>query len=218
MAADGLSLVRDRIEAAAARSGRAPESVRLVAVSKGRTVDEIMAAYRAGQRDFGENRAQELAAKVPELPGDIRWHFVGPVQRRKVKVIRPLTHLLHSLDRVALAVSWSGGDSPPPATLLEVNIAVEPQKHGVVPAEVDGTLATMAQFGIEPCGLMVIPPAPDAAADSRLWFAQLREMRDALLPRYPALIELSMGMSDDFEVAIEEGASIIRVGRAIFGT
>lgn len=218
MAADGLSRVHDRIDAAAARSGRAPESVRLVAVSKGRTIDEILAAYQAGQRDFGENRAQEMAAKVPELPRDIRWHFVGPVQRRKVKVIRPLTHLLHSLDRVALAASWSAGGSPPPATLLEVNIGAEPQKHGVLPAEVDDTLATMAEFGIEPCGLMVIPPAPDDAADSRTWFVQLRELRDALLPAHPGLIELSMGMTDDFEVAIEEGASIIRVGRAIFGT
>jgi pyridoxal phosphate enzyme (YggS family) len=191
--------------------------VRLVAVSKGRTVDEILAAYLGGQRDFGENRAQEMAAKVPELPGDIRWHFVGPVQRRKVKVIRPLTHLLHSLDRVALAVAWSAGESPPPATLLEVNIGAEPQKHGVLPAEVDDTLSTMAEFGIEPSGLMVIPPAPDVAADSRAWFAQLRELRDGLLAGYPSLIELSMGMTDDFEVAIEEGASIIRVGRAIFG-
>ena len=217
MAADGLSRVRERIGAAAHRSGRAPESIRLVAVSKGRTIDEILAAYQAGQRDFGENRAQEMAAKVPELPGDIRWHFVGPVQRRKVKVIRPLTHLLHSLDRVALASAWAAGGSPPPAALLEVNIGAEPQKHGVLPAEVDDTLATMAEFSIEPCGLMVIPPAPDAAADSRTWFAQLRELRDALLPGYPGLIELSMGMTDDFEVAIEEGASIIRVGRAIFG-
>jgi len=216
MAADGLASVRARVDATAVASGRPPESVQLVAVSKGRTVDEIMAAYQAGQRDFGENRAQEMATKVPELPGDIRWHFVGPVQRRKVKVIRPLTHLLHSLDRVALAAAWSGGDTPPPATLLEVNIAAEPQKHGVLPDDVDATLATVAGLGVVPCGLMIIPPAPDAAADSRKWFAQLRELRDALAPTYPSLVELSMGMTDDFEVAIAEGASMIRVGRAIF--
>jgi pyridoxal phosphate enzyme (YggS family) len=216
MAADGLTSVRARIAAAADRSGRDRESVRLVAVSKGRTVDEILDAYRAGQRDFGENRAQELAAKVPELPGDIRWHFVGPVQRRKVKTIRPLTHLLHSLDRIALASAWAAGESPPPATLLEVNIGAEPQKHGVLPADVDETLATVAELGIVPCGLMAIPPAPEAAADSRPWFARLRELRNVLLPTYPGLGELSMGMTDDFEVAIEEGASMIRVGRAIF--
>ena len=216
MAAAGLARVRARVAAAAVGSGRAPESVRLVAVSKGRTVDEMLDVYQAGQRDFGENRAQEMAAKVPELPGDIRWHFVGPVQRRKVKVIRPLTHLLHSLDRVALAAAWSGGDAPPPATLLEVNLAAEPQKHGVLPADVDATLATVAELGVVPCGLMVIPPAPEAAPDSRKWFVQLRELRDALAPTYPSLVELSMGMTDDFEVAIEEGASMIRVGRAIF--
>jgi pyridoxal phosphate enzyme (YggS family) len=216
MAADGLAQVRARIAAAAARSGRDPDSVRLVAVSKGRTVDEVLAAYRAGQRDFGENRAQEMAAKVPELPEDIRWHFVGPVQRRKVKIIRPLTHLLHSFDRVALAAVWAAGDTPPPATLLEVNIGAEPQKHGVLPVEVDATLTTVADLGITPRGLMIIPPAPDVAADSRDWFRQLRVMRDELAPAHPGLVELSMGMTDDFEVAIEEGATMIRVGRAIF--
>lgn len=216
MVADGLTLVRARIAAATARAGRDPDSVRLIAVSKGKTADEIMAAYQAGQRDFGENRAQEMAAKVPELPGDIRWHFVGPVQRRKVKVIRPLTTLLHSLDRLALAAAWSAGEPSPPATLLEVNIGAEPQKHGVRPADVDETLTAMAALGIVPSGLMVIPPAPNIAADSRPWFAQLRELRDSLLPAHPGLVGLSMGMTDDFEVAIEEGASMIRVGRAIF--
>jgi pyridoxal phosphate enzyme (YggS family) len=217
LVADRLSVVLDRVAAAASRAGRNPSEVTLVAVSKGMPAEAIRAAYRAGHRDFGENRAGELAAKAPELPGDIVWHFIGTLQTRQVRLARPHTSLLHSLDRIRLVRAWAGGGEKTPAALIQVNVAGEEQKHGVAPSGVQDLLNAATAAGIECRGLMTIPPNPDDSEASRPWFASLREIQSRLQPEFPALRELSMGMTDDFEVAIEEGATMIRVGRAIFG-
>jgi hypothetical protein len=211
-----LVRVRGLIAAAAGRVGRDPEDVTLVAVSKGNSVTAIMEAYETGQRDFGENRAAELEEKAAELPGDIRWHFIGSLQRRQVKTARPHTYMLHSLDRASLIHTWAAESDPPPA-LLQVNIAAEPQKHGAAPAEVRSLLVEAAAAGIDCVGLMTMPPLVADPEDNRKWFRDLVTLRDGLLADFPGLIHLSMGMTDDYEVAIEEGATMIRVGRAIFG-
>lgn len=216
MVARGLTDVLARMADAAGRSGRRPEDVTLVAVSKGRTAAEVRALYDAGLRDFGENRAHELVAKAAELPRDVRWHFVGTLQRRKVREVRPLVLMLHSLDRRALITAWVAGDSAPPAALVQVNVAGEEQKHGLAPEAVAGALGVAAAAGLDPVGLMVMPPAPESPEDSRVWFRRLAALRRDLKRDYPSIEHLSMGMTDDFEVAIEEGATIIRVGRAIF--
>ncbi len=217
MVAEQLAAVRRRVAEAAARAGRAPDEVTLVAVSKGHGVEAVRAAYEAGQRHFGENRAAELAAKAPLLPGDIRWHYVGTLQRRKVPLARAHTALLHSLDRPSLAAAWSRGDGPTPPALIQVNVAGESQKHGVAPGEVPALLEAATAAGITCRGLMLIPPLPERPEQSRPWFRELVALRGRLLPTHPLLTELSMGMTDDFEVAVAEGATLIRVGRAIFG-
>jgi len=216
MVAGKLKRVRSRVAAAAGRVGRDPAEITLVAVSKGYSVNEILAAYDEGQRDFGENRAAELATKAPALPDDIKWHFIGSLQTRQAKVARPHTTLLHSLDRARLVNAWASGEVAP-SVLVQVNVAAEGQKHGVGLDAVTSLLAMVAEVGLTCEGLMTITPVPESPEDSRQWFGLLRELRDGLRGPYPGLVELSMGMTDDFEVAIEEGATIIRVGRAIFG-
>lgn len=206
--------VVQRIGDACDRTGRSPSEVTLVAVSKTKTPEEILAVYEQGHRDFGENRAREMADKAALLPSDIRWHFVGPLQSNKARVVRPITRLLHSMDRVSLAKAWAKGQGMPPPVLVEVNVGEEPQKAGVLPGDVDELVEQVGAFGIEVRGLMAIPPIDE---DPRPHFVTLRDLRDRIRTTAPGVVELSMGMTDDFEVAIEEGASIIRVGRAIFG-
>jgi len=208
--------VMARVAEAASAAGRNPASVRVVAVSKGRSLEEIMQLYGQGVRDFGENRAQELAQKAPLAPDDIRWHFIGPLQSNKVRIVRPVASVLHSLDRVELATAWMKGQGNPPPVLLEVNVAMEPQKHGVAPGEVMATLERMSGLDVPVRGLMTIPPVVDRPDEARPFFALLGELRDLAATRWPLVSELSMGMSDDFEVAIAEGATLIRIGRAIF--
>jgi pyridoxal phosphate enzyme (YggS family) len=216
MVAERLEVVLARMHAAAVRVGRDPATVTLVAVSKGHSVETILAAYAAGQRHFGENRAAELAEKAPQLPGDIRWHFIGSLQTRQAKLARPYVFLLHSLDRPRLVNSWGSGEMTPPA-LVQVNVAGEVQKHGVDPAATATLLKQGRDLGVPCTGLMTIAPMADQAEDNRRWFAMLRELQGTLAHDYPELTQLSMGMTDDYEVAIEEGATLIRVGRAIFG-
>ncbi len=216
MVAEQLEEIKRRMAAAAIRAERDPQEIVLVAVSKGHTVDSIREAYDTGHRDFGENRAQELAEKAPLLPNDIRWHFIGSLQTRQAKLARPYTYLLHSLDRVRLVNAWSS-DGPCPPALLQVNVAAEEQKHGAGIGGVRDLLASARQAGIDCRGLMMIPPLANTAEDSRQWFAQLRNLRDELGASNEGLTDLSMGMTDDFEVAIQEGSTTIRVGRAIFG-
>jgi len=206
-----------RMTAAAERVGRDPSSVTLVAVSKAKPVSEIEAVYELGHRDFGENRAQEMAEKAARLPEDIRWHFVGGLQTNKARLIRPITHLLHSMDRASLAGAWAKGSGLPPPVLLQINTGHERQKSGVEPEEAGSTLAEVLSLGLEVRGLMAIPPLTEDPEAQRSQFAMLREIRSELAGEHPEITELSMGMTDDFEIAIEEGSSIIRVGRAIFG-
>lgn len=211
-----LLAVEQRVGEACALAGRDRADVTLVAVSKGRSVDAIRRLYESGHRDFGENRAQELRDKVNELPGDIRWHFVGPLQSNKVRIVRPAASVLHSMDRDSLAHSWLKGSGHPPPVYLQVNIGEEDQKSGVEPDRAVEFCERLVSIGISVVGLMAIPPLADDAEDSRRHFARLRGIRDAIVVDHPAVTGLSMGMTDDFEVAISEGATAIRVGRAIF--
>jgi pyridoxal phosphate enzyme (YggS family) len=209
--------VRERMAAAADRAGRDPSSIRLVAVSKAKSVTDIEKVYSLGHRDFGENRAQEMVEKAARLPDDIRWHFIGGLQTNKARLVRPITHVLHSMDRETLAVAWAKGSGLPPPVLIQVNTGEETQKFGASPAETDEVLDRVLALGIEVRGLMAIPPYSADPEEQRPHFSLLREMRDRLAIAHPTLTELSMGMTDDFEVAIEEGSTVIRVGRAIFG-
>jgi pyridoxal phosphate enzyme (YggS family) len=222
--AAALAAVRARITAAERAARRAPGSVRLLAVSKKMTVADVQAALAAGQLDFGENYAQELrdkraalAAHAPEPP---RWHFIGPLQSNKVKYVAGQVALAHSIDSAAL-VDEIERRGAPQACLVQVNVAGEGQKRGVVPADLPALLDRFAAARAARCeGLMIIPPFSDDAEASRSQFAALRALaeRESVHPRpNVTLRELSMGMSHDLEVAIAEGATIVRVGTAIFG-
>jgi hypothetical protein len=209
--------VSERMSLAVERSGRAPGDVILVAVSKTKSVEDILTVYEKGHRDFGENRAQEMAEKAAQLPDDIRWHYVGALQSNKARLIRPSTHLLHSMDRMSLASVWAKGQGTAPPVLVQVNTGEEPQKSGVIPGETESLVDRVLAMGIEVRGLMAIPPLSEDPEETRPHFRWLAVLRDRIRERSPGVTDLSMGMTDDFEVAIEEGASFIRVGRAIFG-
>lgn len=216
MAVDGLTAARRRIAEAAARSGRDAAEVSLLVVSKGRTDDEILDLYEAGHRLFAENRAETLVDRLEgSLPHDIVWHFVGSVQRRKVKQVAPRIELLHSMDREHLEAAWAAQPDRPPV-LLQVNLAEEPQKHGYRRDDVLDAATRLADLGVAVRGLMILPPAPQVPEDSRGWFTELAKLGAELRAAYPEAVELSMGMSDDFEVAVECGATIVRLGRTIF--
>lgn len=187
-----------------------------MAVSKGRSPAAIADLHASGQRDFGENRAQELRDKIPETPGDIRWHFVGPLQTNKVRIVRPAVATLHSMDRESLALAWLKGPGSPPPVYLQVNIGGEDQKSGVEPPDAPRFCDRLVHLGLTVIGLMAIPPLASDLERVRPFFAALRELRDRIVVDHPTVTGLSMGMTDDFEVAVEEGATVIRVGRAIF--
>jgi hypothetical protein len=220
--------VRGRIEAAARRAGRDPSGVRLMAVSKGFGVEAIARAHAAGLRCFGENRVQEAAAKIPQvqqlLGETLEWHFIGPLQRNKARRAAGLFDAIHSVDRPALAAELDGaarGRARRLPVLAQVNIDAEPQKSGVLPSDLPRLIEAIdACDALELIGLMAIPRACADPEKVRPSFARLRALRDELSARRPAsrpLRELSMGMSADFEVAIEEGATWVRIGTAIFG-
>ena len=221
-----LAAVLSRITRAAARAGRAPDSVRLVAVSKTWPADSVRAAAAAGQVDFGENRVQEALQKIEATPGlPLRWHLVGHLQSNKARKAAQFFHLIHSIDRPELLealdkAALEAGTSP--GVLLQVDLAGEPTKHGA-PLDAMQPLVEAARRcrAVRPQGLMLLPPYFEDPEEARPYFRRLRQLRDGLagLGVAPAaLAELSMGMSHDFEVAIEEGATIVRVGTAIFGT
>lgn len=211
----GLEQVEQRIGAACARAGRPRDSVQLVAVSKGQPVETLREAYRAGQRVFGESRAQELALKHGAVGPDVEWHFIGPLQRNKIRQVRPAVKMLHSLDRIELAAAWMKGPGQAPRALLQVKLGGEATKHGFDVGAVSGAVEACEALGVPLVGLMAIPPLSSDQNEARVWFEQLRDIRDSL--NHGSVRELSMGMSQDFEVAIEAGATIIRVGSAIFG-
>ncbi len=215
-----LMAVRERIARAADRAKRDPASIRLVLASKTQPPEAIRAAYTAGARDFGENYVQEAAAKQETLVdlSDLRWHLIGHLQTNKARDAAGRFVLIHSLDSARLASAIARArPAPPVPVLIEVNAAAEASKSGVDPAEVE-RLIEDARSSVEILGLMSIPPPQNDPERSRTHFAALRAMRDRLAAATGlALSELSMGMTDDFDVAIEEGATIVRVGRAIFG-
>ena len=225
MISDRLAEVRERIAAAARSAGRDPSSVRLIAVSKTFPLDLIREAYAAGQRDFGENRVQEALDKIDASP-DLRiaWHLLGHLQANKAKRAAGTFHTIHSIDSGELLrkVDAAAADAgAAPELLIQVDLAGEETKHGVPPAEVPPLLDAGSQLrAARVVGMMILPPFPDNPEDSRPWFRQLRDLREEWLAAgVPAamLRELSMGMSGDFEVAVQEGATMVRVGTAIFG-
>ena len=220
-----LAEVRGRIDAAARLAGRDPSSVRLVAVSKTFPIDAVREAYVAGQRDFGENRVQEALQKLADSPDlSISWHLLGHLQTNKARKAAAFAmiqsvdsaELIDKLDRAAQDTGHT------PELLIQVDLALEATKFGVPVADVARLFnAAAACRAARVVGLMTLPPVPDTPEDARPWFRRLRELRDEWLAAgVPSsmLRELSMGMSGDFEVAIEEGATIVRVGTAIFGT
>ena len=215
-----LDAVRVRIARAAGRSRRDPASILLLAVTKIFPAAVILEAYDLGLRDFGENYVQEAMAKGAELADltEIRWHLIGHLQTNKAKTAAGAFALIHSVDSVRLAEALARAQpSPRIHALVEVNLSGEASKTGVAP---DGVAAILeaARGKIEIDGLMTIPPPAGSAEAARPYFARLREMRDSLATQSGyALSELSMGMTDDFEVAVEEGATIVRIGRAVFG-
>ncbi|MCZ7532959.1 MAG: YggS family pyridoxal phosphate-dependent enzyme [Acidimicrobiia bacterium] len=210
-----LTEVLNRIDAAAAASGRTGDAITLVAVSKGRPDSAVLEVYRQGHRTFGENRQQGLASRIKAgLPDDISWHFIGPLQGRKARFVSEHVALLHSFDRLDLIRRWDHSDTP---VLLQFNMANEPQKGGFAPTEAERALNEVMAAGITVRGVMAIPPAVDDPNDARRWFAGLRSIYDRLRFVSPEIDTLSMGMSHDFEVAIQEGATTVRVGTAIFG-
>jgi pyridoxal phosphate enzyme (YggS family) len=223
--AKNVARVRERIFAACRRAGRKPEEVRLIAISKTMPPDRIRRAYDAGIRDFGENRVQEAAAKRPALSDlTVTWHLVGHLQSNKAKHARELFHWVHSVDSLHLAerldkVALSRSDRLP--VLVEVNLGGEETKSGVSENEVAPLVEAMGKLEtLEVRGLMVIPPFLDDPEQVRPNFRRLRELAKEVAARNlpnVSMQELSMGMSYDFEVAVEEGATMVRVGTAIFG-
>ena len=216
-----LEIVRGRIAAAAARSGRQPDEVTLVAVSKTFPLDVVRTAIEMGVIDLGENRAQELKQKVAALGAGPTWHFVGHLQTNKVKQVAGAAALIHSVDRFGLAEALDRRCSAlgvKQKVLLEVNVSGEASKDGVEPRALAHLAEEVAELdSLEIVGLMTMAPfAPDPES-SRPFFSELRELRDEVLRIAPGAVGLSMGMTRDFEVAIEEGATLVRVGEAIFG-
>ena len=214
--AGNLERVRDRLARAAERAGRQPRDILLIAVSKTVDVERIRAAVAAGVSALGENRVQEAKGKIAELGRPAAWHLIGHLQSNKVKDAVELFDVSHSLDRVELARELerrAGARGQVVETLLQVNVGAEASKGGVAPDAVAEALDTIGKLPhVRVRGLMTIPPEVERPDDARRWFRQLRELGER-----HGLRELSMGMSHDFEVAVEEGATMVRVGTAIFG-
>ncbi len=214
--AANLAAVRARVEAAAARAGRSPAEVELLAVSKLQPPGLIQEAYAAGHRAFGENYAQELRDKAAslQLPG-VQWHAIGGLQVNKAKYVAKVATAFHALDRVELAdeLDRRRAGLPPLDCYLEVNLAGEASKSGVTPEGLPGLLAHVRALPhLRAVGLMALPPLEEEPEASRRWFRELRAL--AALHGLPGL---SMGTTSDFEVAVEEGATVVRVGTALFG-
>jgi pyridoxal phosphate enzyme (YggS family) len=222
---DSIARVEERITAACLRSGRRREDIKLVVVSKTHPAESVRAAYAAGVRDFGENRVQEAKSKRQELAGlSATWHMLGHLQSNKARLARELFEWVHSVDSLRLAEKLAQAADPSDPrlpVLIEVNLGEEASKAGVRAGEVAALAEQIAPLAtLELRGLMVIPPYSESPEDVRPYFRKLRalacEIESRNLPNV-FMRELSMGMSDDFEVAIEEGATIVRVGTAILG-
>lgn len=221
---DKIDGVERRIGEACRRSGRSRDEVRLVAVSKKFSLPVILEANRLGLRDFGENYAQELRDKQREagsrVAAVLRWHFIGALQRNKVKYVVGKADLVHAVDNMVLVAELdkrAATSGTRVRALVEIN-GGERSKNGIRGEDLRGFLESASRFqNVSLEGLMIMPPYFEDPEMSRPWFSGLREMRDKIAGEFPGIRELSMGMSNDFEVAIEEGATILRVGSALFG-
>ena len=219
---ENLERVRDQIAQAAQVSGRTMADIELVAVTKTHPAEIVREAIGAGQVLFGESKVQEARAKIPLLPSNLRWHFIGHLQKNKIRHALPLFEMIHSVDSLDLAQAIdriAHEDGLHPRILLEVNVAGEGSKFGfkapALRAELE-SLLMLPRLSIE--GLMCIPPLAEEAEASRKYFVELCELRDALEKQFQMkLPQLSMGMTHDYSVAVEEGATLVRVGTAIFG-
>ena len=214
--AANLRRVQERVRAACQRAGRSPDEVTLIGISKGFPVEAVVAAHAVGLSDMGENRVQEAAAKIEAAAAQgirPRWHLVGHLQSNKVKTAIGLFDIIQSVDSLHLAEVISRQARAPVPVLLEVNVAGEESKFGFNPNDVPDALARAGALpNVDVQGLMTVAPVAENAEDVRPVFRRLRKLGESL-----GLRHLSMGMSDDFEVAIEEGATLVRIGRAIFG-
>jgi len=220
--AENLERVLGQITRAAAKAGRSTSDVELVAITKTHPAENVREAVEAGQTLFGESRVQEARAKIPELPSNLRWHFVGHLQKNKIRHALPLFELFHGVDSLALAQEMSRiavEEGMHPRVLLEINAAEEGSKFGfkaeTLHTEMESLLG-LPRLSIE--GLMCIPPLAEEAEASRKFFVRLRTLRDSLEKNFDVKLPcLSMGMTNDFPIAVEEGATLVRVGTAIFG-
>jgi len=220
--ADNLARLHNEISDAAARANRQPADIALMAVSKTHPAEAILEAIAAGQRLFGENRVQEFAAKAAALPDDCRFHLIGPLQNNKTAKATELFHAVDTLDSLKTAERLNYAAASLGKTLsvlIEVKLSPEETKHGIAPEELPTLLAALAPLThLRVDGLMTVPPFSEDTELARPYFQHLRRLRDENLAQYPTLTQLSMGMSNDFRVAIEEGSTTVRIGTAIFGS
>lgn len=224
MIRENMEAVNKRIEKACLTAGRNREAVTLIAVSKTKPVELLREAYDAGARDFGENKVQELQDKIPQLPGDIRWHMIGHLQRNKVKYIVDKVYMIHSVDSLRLAEEISREAVKKEVTvkiLLEVNVAEEESKFGTTTEEAASLAEQVAVLpGIQIMGLMTIAPYTENPEENRKYFKKLKQLSVDIEGKNidnVSMNVLSMGMTGDFEAAVEEGATYVRVGTGIFG-
>lgn len=222
--AENIANIRQRITAACRRADRNPDAVHLIAVSKVKPAADIDAAFASGQRLFGESYVQEFRDKAPHVQSPVEWHYIGGLQSNKVKYLRGKVAMIHSVDRLSLAEEishqWQKIDTTC-KILLQVNIGEEEQKSGTTPENLEQLVRSIAKLpNLQICGLMCLPPYCTNAEAVRPYFRRMRELAEQIeLLQLPgvSMTELSMGMSGDFEVAVEEGATLVRVGTAIFG-
>ncbi len=225
MVQENLKIVEEKVAAVCQRAGRNREDVTLICVTKTKPVDMLREAYEAGGRQFGENKVQEMKDKLPQLPGDIHWHMIGHLQKNKVKYLMdPRIVMIHSVDNLALAQTISkeavkvGRVMP---VLIEVNVAQEESKFGISCEETEALIREIAMLpGVQVRGLMTIAPYTEDPETNRPYFRRLKELQVDIKSKCidnVDMIELSMGMTGDYEVAIEEGATMVRVGTGIFG-
>lgn len=217
---DRLQAVRMSVAQVAGQAGREPDQISVIAVSKGMPADAIRRAFAAGSRDFAENRVQELISKHNELPSSIRWHFVGRLQRNKVGKMLGPAPVIHSVDSGELAEEINRRATVPVEVLIEVNVSGEPQKGGITPKELPHLVeAILGMKRLDLTGLMTMAPRSEDPETARPLFRRLAELRFEVAERYscPRIHHLSMGMSQDYRVAVEEGSTMVRIGEAIFG-
>ncbi|MCR4597939.1 MAG: YggS family pyridoxal phosphate-dependent enzyme [Acetatifactor sp.] len=224
MIKENYEKVKEKVIKACERAGRNPQDVTLIAVSKTKPLEDLREAYAAGARDFGENKVQELVDKMPEMPSDVRWHMIGHLQRNKVKYIVGKVYLIHGVDSLRLAEEISKEAVKQGVTvniLMEVNVAQEESKFGITAAEAPALAEEIAALpGISLKGLMTIAPYVTNPEENREVFAKLRQLAIDISAKNidnVTMNVLSMGMTGDYEVAVEEGATFVRVGTGIFG-